>query len=112
MRPDQAYWVKMEALGIDFSAPSYEYVSNITLNGENFGSCAGNCDQCCTTYFDCSNIILGHGLTKNSITANSGRINIELTYTSGALDFECSWQNITANALARIALTPMQGKID
>ena len=109
--PDQTYFVKIAIAGIDLSS-SGEYVSSITMNGENFGSCGGNCDTCCSTWFDCSNDVYGLGrvLTKNTVKSSNGRIDIQLTYTSTVGCCRCNWQNIQVQALANITLIPMQGE--
>ena len=79
---NQQYQVKIEVMKIDMNTVSTEYVSSITMNGANYGTCFGNGQGECDVYQDCSVNIGGHALTQTTITSSSSSISVVLTHTS------------------------------
>ena len=110
--PNQVYRVKIEVLKIDLDH-GHEYVSSITLNGKNFGTCTGMGTNDCGSFHDCSQNIDGYVTTRNSITSTNGRINIVLRYTPSVNCCQCTWKGIpNVQAVARITLNTIAGEIN
>ena len=102
---NQQYQVKIEVMKIDMDDVT-EYVSSITLNGANYGTCFANGASQCNVYQDCSANLGGQALTQNTITSSSSSISVVLTHTSSVNCCACTYAGVSAYAVARITLTP------
>ena len=114
VNPYQVYHVKIEVMKTDLDGAD-ERIDAIYINGEHFGSCNPDANDC--TYWDCSKSNHGDSLTKTFIRSNNGLVNIRLLYSSTVNNCEhtcthhCSWNNIKVQALAHVTLTPYEGNI-
>ena len=114
VNPYQLYHVKIEVMKTDLDGAD-ERIDDIYINGENFGSCNPDANDC--TYWDCSQSNHGDSLTKSFIRSSNGLVNIRLLYSSTVNNCEhtclhhCSWNSIKVQALAHVTLTPFEGNI-
>ena len=95
--PNQEYLVKIEAMSSDMDSSS-EYISSITMNGNNFGSCYAGKHDC--TFYDCSIPKNGHSLHPTTIQSTSANIDIKLTYTS-QVNLKLCYCNTTAGTCSK-----------
>ena len=89
-----------------------EKVLNITINGEDFGSCNPDGIDCNCTFYDCSQDHWGDHLTKQEVRAMDGKINVRIIY-SADVDYRpcCFLDDTLVTAGARVSLTPPDGII-